>query len=125
LNQVTQVVKTSLDLADSLQIWQSPFDSARMLSRHFNACAITVKEILTRDPGLTKITRRLVPHTLSDRQKVKRVETPTELVWILNNLEDDSFDGITTGDESWFQYLYESSAMFVKWPYDVISRTKK
>jgi hypothetical protein len=55
---------------------------------------------------------------------VKRVEASTELVEILNDLEADSFDGITTGDESWFQYLYESSAMFVKSPRDVISRTR-
>jgi hypothetical protein len=56
---------------------------------------------------------------------VKRVEVSTQLVQILNDLEADSFDGITTGDESWFQYLYESSAMFVKSPRDVISRTRK
>jgi histone-lysine N-methyltransferase SETMAR len=56
---------------------------------------------------------------------VKRVEASTELVQILNDLEADSFDGITTGEESWFQYLYESSAMFVKSPREVISRTRK
>jgi hypothetical protein len=84
-----------------------------------------VKEILTRDLGLTKITRRWMTHTLFDRQKVKRVEASTELVQIFNDLEADSFDGITTGDELWLQCLYESSAMFVKSPRDVISRRKK
>jgi hypothetical protein len=66
-----------------------------------------------------------VPYTLSDRQKVKRVEASTELVQILNDLEADSFDGIATGDQSWFQYLYESSAVFLKSPRDVIPRTRK
>jgi hypothetical protein len=56
---------------------------------------------------------------------MKTVEASTELVRILNDLEADSFDGITTGDESWFQYLYESSAMFVKSPRDIIPRTRK
>jgi hypothetical protein len=49
----------------------------------------------------------------------KRVEALTELLHILNTLEVDSFDRIPTGDESWFQYLYESSAMFAKSPHDV------
>jgi hypothetical protein len=48
-----------------------------------------------------------VPHTLSDTQKVKRVETSTELIQIFNDLEADSFDGIATGHESQFQYLDE------------------
>jgi hypothetical protein len=56
---------------------------------------------------------------------VKRVEASTELVQILNDLEADSVDGITTGDESWFQDLYESSAMFVKSRCNVIPRTRK
>jgi hypothetical protein len=102
-----------------------PFTSASVLSRHFSVCATTVKEILARDLDLKKITRRWVSHTLSDRQKVKRVEVSTELVQILNDLKADSFDGITTRDESRFQYLYELSAMFVKSPRDVISRTRK
>jgi hypothetical protein len=38
-------------------------------------------------------------------------------------LEADSFGGITRGDESWFHYLYESSAMIAKSPGDVIPRT--
>jgi hypothetical protein len=65
-----------------------------------------------------------MPHTLSDPQQVKRVEASTELLHILNELEVDSFDGVTTGDESWSQYRDESSAMFAKSPPDVKPRTK-
>jgi hypothetical protein len=54
---------------------------------------------------------------------VKRIEASTELLQILNDLEADSFDGIATGDVSWFQYLYESSAMFAKSPGDDTPRT--
>jgi hypothetical protein len=50
-----------------------------------------------------------------------RVEASKELLQILNDLEADSFDGIPTGDELWFHYLYESSALFAKSPGDVIS----
>jgi hypothetical protein len=40
-------------------------------------------------------------------------------------LKADSFDEITTGDESWFHYLCEWSAVFAKSPGDVIPRTRK
>jgi histone-lysine N-methyltransferase SETMAR len=84
-----------------------------------------VKEILDRDLGFKKFTRRWVPHTISDPQKLKRVETSAELLQILNDLQTGSFDGITTGEESWFYYLYESSAMFAKSPGEVVPRTGK
>jgi hypothetical protein len=59
-----------------------------------------VKDILARNLGLKKFTRRWVSHTLSGPPKGKRVEASTELLQILNDLEAESFDGITTGDES-------------------------
>jgi hypothetical protein len=96
-----------------------------MLSRHFTVCALTVKEVFARNLGLQKFTLRYVPHLISDPQKVTRVEASTELIQILNDFEADSFDGITTGDESWFQYLYESSAVFAKSPGDVVPKTTK
>jgi hypothetical protein len=46
-------------------------------------------------------------------------------VEILNHLKPDSFDGITTGEELWFHYLCESSAIFATSPGDVIPRTRK
>jgi hypothetical protein len=54
-----------------------------------------------------------------------RIESSNELPQILNDLETDSFDGITTGDESWFHYLYESSVVFAKSLGDVTLRTRK
>jgi hypothetical protein len=95
-----------------------------MLSWHFSVSATTVEEILARDLGLRKFTRRLVSQTLSDPQQVKRVEVSSELLRILNELEVDSVTGITTGDKSWFQCLYESSAIFPKSPDDVAPRTR-
>jgi hypothetical protein len=87
-----------------------PFASARILSGYFGVCATTVKDILARDLRLKQLTRRWAPRTLSAPQKVKRVEASTELLRLLNDLDADSFDGIATGEESWFQYFSESSA---------------
>jgi hypothetical protein len=114
-------------LAEPFRLFRQdhPFASARILSRHFSVCATTAKEILVRDLGLTKFTRQQLPHTLSDPQKVTKVEASNELLQILNDLEADSFDGITTGDESWFRYPYESSVIFAKLPGDVIPKTRK
>jgi hypothetical protein len=84
-----------------------------------------VKEVLVRDLGLPKFTRRWMLHILSDPQKVMRVEALNELLQILNDLEADSFDGITTSDELWFHDRYESSAMFLKSPGNVIPRARK
>jgi hypothetical protein len=54
-----------------------------------------------------------------------RVEASNELLQILHELETDSFGGITTGEESRFHHLSESSAMFAKSPGHVIPRTRK
>jgi hypothetical protein len=53
-----------------------------------------------------------------------RVEASNELLQIPNDLEADSLDGITTSDQSWFHYLYDSLVMFAKSPCDVIPRKK-
>jgi hypothetical protein len=56
---------------------------------------------------------------------VTKVEASNELLQILNDLETDFFGGITTGDQSWFHYLYQSPAMFAKSPGDDIPKTRK
>jgi hypothetical protein len=66
-----------------------------------------------------------VPHRQCGAQQVRRVEASTELLQILNDLKAESFDGIAAGNESWFQDLYESSAMFAKSPGDVTPRTRQ
>jgi hypothetical protein len=46
------------DLADPFRLFLKDylFASARMLSRYFNVCAITMKEVLARDLGVQKLT---------------------------------------------------------------------
>jgi hypothetical protein len=84
-----------------------------------------VKEALAGDLGLQKFTRRRASHTLSDPQKIQRVEVSNELTQIVNDLKVEFFDGITTDEEPWFQYRYESSVLFTKSPGDLVPKTTK
>jgi hypothetical protein len=66
-----------------------------------------------------------VPHFLYPVQTITCVEASIEILLILHKPEENNFEGIATGDESWFQYSYPSSKMFARSPTDVIPRTHK
>lgn len=102
-----------------------PFASARVIAKHFLTNAHTVKEILQRELGMRKYSRRWVPHSLSPDQKVARVEASIAMLRILQESERNDFDGVATGDESWFCYIYQSSEMFARSPLDVVPRTRQ
>jgi hypothetical protein len=115
------------DLAEPFRLFlqDCPFASTPILSGHFNVCATTVKKAFARGLGLQRFARQWGPYTRSDTQKIKRVEPSAELTQIFNDLEADSFDGIITGEESWFQDLYESPVVFAESPGDVVPRMRK
>jgi hypothetical protein len=46
-----------------------PFRTAGFLGEHFNQSKSTIKEILQRELGFHRFSRRWVPHSLSDAQK--------------------------------------------------------
>jgi hypothetical protein len=69
--------------------------------------------------------RRWVAIFLSRVQKVARVEGSTEVPRIPREWEENHFEGITTGNGSWFQYSYPSSKMFAQPPTDVIPKTRQ
>jgi hypothetical protein len=48
-----------------------------------------------------------VPHLLDDAQKNHPRASEIELVELLRGRKADDFDGIATGDESWFHYHHE------------------
>jgi hypothetical protein len=73
---------------------------------------------------LSKFSRRRVPHLLFPAQKVARVQASTEILLIRHESEENRFEGIATGDDSWFQYSYPSSKTFAQSPTDVIPRTR-
>jgi hypothetical protein len=85
---------------------------------------MTIKEILTRDLELKKFARRWVPHQLNPSQKVQRVEPAKLLLQILQMLQPNAVDGIATGDESWFQYMYISNSAFAPSRNLAATRTK-
>jgi hypothetical protein len=72
-----------------------------------------------------KFSRRWVPHFLSRAQKVARVEAPKTILRVGQDAKSSDFEGIATGDESWFRYWYPSSIMFARAPSEVIPRTQQ
>jgi hypothetical protein len=74
---------------------------------------------------MRKFSRRWVPHFLSPAQEVARVEASKTILRVLQNAESNNFEGIATGNESWFRHYYPSSTMFARAPSEVIPRTRQ
>jgi histone-lysine N-methyltransferase SETMAR len=89
-----------------------PFASAKIMAAHFNLTPTTVKEILIRELGFRKFTRRWVPHLLSAAQKKDRVDQCKLLLGLLREQSAHNFNTIATGDESWFRYAYPARTMY-------------
>jgi predicted GIY-YIG superfamily endonuclease len=77
-----------------------PFSSARVISRHIRSSPSTLKEILRRELGLKKFSRRWVSHLLSDDQKKLQVDASRKLLSLLGMYAEHNIEGIATGDES-------------------------
>jgi histone-lysine N-methyltransferase SETMAR len=101
-----------------------PFASARVLAQHFFVSAPTVKDILQRELGMKKYSRRWLRHLLTGSQKAARVDSSREMLKILRAAESNHFDGIVTGHESWFRYAYEFDSMFARSRADVVPRSR-
>jgi hypothetical protein len=76
------------------------FANARIIAKHFLTIISAVEEILQKELGMRKFSRRWVPHCLGDAQKAARVEAAKEMFKILHESERNDFDAIATGDES-------------------------
>jgi hypothetical protein len=66
-----------------------------------------------------------VPHFLSPAQKVARVEVSKTILRILQDAELNDFEGIATGDESWFRHCHPFSTMFARAASEVIPRMRQ
>jgi hypothetical protein len=93
------------------------------IAEHFLATASAGKEILQRELGMRKSSRRWVPRSLNNAQKVACIEAAKETLRILQKSQTNDFDGSATGDQSWFQNTTASSKMFPPSAADVIPRT--
>jgi hypothetical protein len=101
-----------------------PFATALMIAMHFNVSHSTVKDILSRELGLRKLSRRWISDHLSDPQTKFRVDTLVELLVIMDRYSELQFEGIATSDESWVCYLIKSDSMFARRREQVIPRLR-
>ena len=82
---------------------EQPFSSTYTLADELGVSRKTVSKVLTHDLKLKRYISRWVPHTLTDGQKLQRVETAKQMLSIVNS---PSANLIITSDESWFYYDY-------------------
>jgi hypothetical protein len=80
-----------------------PFSSRKGISTQFRISPPTVKEILGRELGLKKFSRRLVLHLLSDDPKKSPIAASPESLSLLRACAEHDFEKIATGDGSRFQ----------------------
>jgi hypothetical protein len=84
-----------------------------------------VKEMLRRELGLKKFSRRSVPHLLSDDQKKLLVGASRKLLSLLGIYAEPNFKGIATDDESWFQCSSYSDSMFAGSRESIVPRIRR
>jgi hypothetical protein len=81
--------------------------------------------MLERELGLRKFSRRWVPHSLSDSQKVDRMRKARYMLDVILEQTDKSFSCLITGDDSSFVYLSASGHIFASGRESVIPREKQ
>jgi hypothetical protein len=103
-------------------IAKNSFATARILAEHFSLSHLTAKDVLSRELELRKFSRRWLSAKLSPTQKDARLQKARGHLSRLEYEQNDFFQGITTEDELWFQYLYQSDHMFARSRDHVIMR---
>jgi hypothetical protein len=104
---------------------RDPFSSTMVISRHVRTSPSTVKEILRRELGLKKLSRRWFPHLLSDDQKKLLVDASRKLLSLLGIYAEHNFKEIAIDDESWFQYSSYSDSTFAGSRESVVPRIRR
>jgi hypothetical protein len=102
-----------------------PFASAGVIAQHFLTTVPTIKDIFQRELGMGKFSRCWVPHFLCPAQKVARFEASKTILLVLQDAASNDFEGIATGDESWFSDCCPSSTIFARAPSEIIPRTRQ
>jgi hypothetical protein len=72
------------------------------------------KETVVQDLGMRKLAAKLVPRNLTTQQKDRRL---TSCMDFKEQLQQDNFLGVITGDESWY-YQYDPGASASPWSGD-------
>ena len=87
--------------------------SAHQIAKKLNISVHTVINILTNDLGLNYRHLRWVPHMLTPEIKQIRVAQCKVILEALETAKRSHFNGIITGDESWFLYYYQKEHLWV------------
>lgn len=120
-----------IDLQIEKALEEMPFHSIRTLSSTLKIPKSTVFDHI-KAMGLVVKHLKFVPHTLSDSQKVERVELSRKLLEVIKQARHQSWAYFLTGDESWFyfstdyetQWLYPSEKPSTR-PKTIISTPKR
>jgi hypothetical protein len=101
---VPRPARPPLNLGPQLRTFleKYPFARARVIAQHFLTTILAIKDILQRELGMKEFSRCCMPHFLCSAQKAARVESSKEMLRMLQQSEANQFEGIATGDESWF-----------------------
>jgi transposase len=102
-----------------------PYLSARLLAHRLALNVDTIKTILARDLGMKKSTGRWVPDELNSANKVQAVTKFKTLLTALLTDASENFAHVITGDESWFYYCDQSSAMFAHDRSEIVPRVSR
>jgi transposase len=92
------------DLAEAISsmLAERPFLSCKLLVRQFRIAKATCLRILREDLALQKFNLRWVSHRPDSTQKQNRVTFSRALLEVLRREQQNNFDHVITGDESWF-----------------------
>ena len=91
-----------------------PFASTRVIAENLNIWHSTAYRYLTLYLGLEYKKTRWVPHSLSNEQKLQRVNDSKELLSILERAKKQGWRTILTGDQSWFTFAYPNKGQWLE-----------
>lgn len=106
-------------------IKMQPKSSLKLMEMELNISKTSIYRILTEHLGLRKVCSRFIPHTLTDDQKVLRIEHAKDIVREARRDPNFLFN-IVTGDETWcFQYDPETKRQSAEWKHPDEPKPKK
>jgi len=93
----------------------------RIIAEELNINRETVRQIVTKDLGMRKISAKMVPRILTHDQKQRRLHISSDLL-----RDAETFGRVITGDETWcFQYDPETKRQSTQWKTQNSPRPKK
>lgn len=90
-----------------------PFSSVRDIANQLRENPSTIHRYLTSYIGLVFKHSRLVPHQLSDFQRMTRIAQSIDLSRVIESCKHDSYRNILTGDQKWCTLKYISKGAWI------------